>query len=57
MLRGCDVLILSEDEVRSLYEFLLSIPYEQLNPMNKNAKVFMLRTEMRHFLKRDTVDD
>ena len=52
MLRGTDVLILSEDEVLWLYRFLRSLPEETLNA-DIDVNVFSLRTDMREFLNRE----
>ena len=52
MLRGTDVLILSEDEVLWLYRFLRQLPEETLSA-DIDRNVFSLRTDMREFLNRE----
>ena len=52
MMRGTDVLILSEDEVLWLYRFLRSLSDETLNA-DIDVNVFSLRTNMREFLNRE----
>ena len=55
MLRGTDVLILSEDEVLHLYRFLLrALPDDALSAKDSTEMaVFSLRTDMREFLNRE----